>query len=405
MYSNNCDVLKIIHICMCDPYAENWSYHRNISSIQNAIDGHKVFVITTRYAMDENGKGCYINEEPYKNKYGVKVIRLKNKLIHSRIIQSRLRLVNGLYKLLESIEPDIIMVHNPQFWSVFDVTKYKRNNPKVTLLVDSHADYTVSGRNFVSKYILNGIFSRFLMKANIMYFDKLYFITQQTKDFFLELFTKRIPENVIIPLGSRYYPVDEKNEYKSIVRYELNMDEDELLFVHSGKLDKRKKTDVLIKAFSKVKALKAKMLIFGSIPDNMTSVLYPLINADERIIFMGWTDSYTLAKYLCAADIYFQPGMHSITLQNALSCGTPAVVAPNTSYEEYFDNWQFVCDGEKDLEILFLDLSVGKYDLKAMSQSAYVTAEKYFDSRIFAKDMYETHYKRMKKGVKDEKRP
>ena len=65
--------MKIVHICLCDPYAENWSYHRNILSEQNAGDGHKTYIITTEYTMDINGKPGTKEQTEYINQFGVNI--------------------------------------------------------------------------------------------------------------------------------------------------------------------------------------------------------------------------------------------------------------------------------------------------------------------------------------------
>ena len=52
--------MKILHICMCDPYAEDWSYHRNTMSEQNHKDGHDVAIITTQYTMGKDGESLKV---------------------------------------------------------------------------------------------------------------------------------------------------------------------------------------------------------------------------------------------------------------------------------------------------------------------------------------------------------
>lgn len=384
--------MNIVHICMCDAYAEKWTYHRNIISERNAKDGHNVSLITTVFTMDQFGKRKRVSASDTVNEVGVRVIRLNNKLTNNVTLQSRLRYVKGLYNALTELNPDLIMVHNPQFLSMNEVTRYKRNNNCV-LLVDSHADYQVSARNFASRYMLNGILYRRIVRANLDYVDKLYFITSEGKKFFTDLYTKTLPENCIIPLSSKYYDAEEKSNLKRKIRAELGL-KDEILLLHSGKLDPRKNTLTLLKAFSSVPDLNAVLVICGSIPEDNKQTLMPLIEHDSRVKYLGWKSSYELSEFLCAADLYLQPGMHSVTLQNALSCGTPSLVAPHSGYDEFYDKWQIVCSQRDELVTVFQNLMKEKYDFEAMSQSAYRIAKKHFDISIFAEDMYETYEKR-----------
>lgn len=141
--------MKILHICMCDPYAEGWSYHRNTMSEQNHKDGHDVAIITTQYTMGKDGESLKVKPGTFYTKTGIKVVRLKDRVPYLPLfIQDRLRWVVGLYPQLVKEKPDVIMVHDIQFISLKDIVKYKKEYPDVFLCGDNHGDYFNSARTF-----------------------------------------------------------------------------------------------------------------------------------------------------------------------------------------------------------------------------------------------------------------
>ena len=119
------------------------------------------------------------------------------------------------------------------------------------------------------------------------------------------------------PLGGNIFPPEEYAEKRERRRVELGLAPDELLLVHSGKLDALKRTEELLRAFAAVPELKAKLAVIGSIPDDRKELLTSLMEQDSRVQFLGWKSGAELQEYLCACDLYCQPGSLSATMQNA----------------------------------------------------------------------------------------
>ena len=180
-------MLKIVHICLCDEYNEDWSYHRNIISEQNKADGHDTYIITSAYDMNHEGGQGNKDEGITVNKYGITVYRLPNKYFLQDKIQRKIRSVKCLLNSLETIGPDIIMVHNIQTFSLKEIISYKRQHPQVLLLADSHASYDNSAKNFVSKYLINKMLYAPLVRKYFYSFDMFYHIIDSSYTFFNEV--------------------------------------------------------------------------------------------------------------------------------------------------------------------------------------------------------------------------
>jgi len=103
----------------------------------------------------------------------------------------------------------------------------------------------------------------------------------------------------------------------------------------------------------------------------------------------GWKSREDLLDYLCAADMYLQPGSVSATLQNAICCGTPVMIYPHNSYDEYARENCIRVSNEEDMRNMFQDISEGKIDLSSMSYYSYVYARKYLDYKRLAARLYQ----------------
>ena len=380
--------MKIAHICMCDPYAEGWSYHRNALSKQNAKDGHQVYLITSQYTMDKDGFPQKVSAGQYTNEYNVHVIRLRDKYPLPVYIQSKIRIVNGLYNILLNIQPDAIMVHNIQFFSMDEVIKYKKNHPNVHLYGDTHADYWNSGRNFISRKILNGIIYKAIIKRSIKYFDRFFYITLETKEFFGKMYGIDTSSFELTVLCCELMPKKDKELCRKQILEELSIPLDDLLFVHSGKLGKGKKTKELLKAFSQQNNPHMHLVILGSIPSSEKEDLDKLINSDKRITFLGWKDESSLKRYIAASDLYLQPGTQSVTMMNALACGTPVMVFPHRSYQIFFNGCEFAVKNYDDICNTFQIINDNPDILRQKSVYAYEIAHQYIDSHMAAKTIF-----------------
>ena len=191
------------------------------------------------------------------------------------------------------------------------------------------------------------------------------------------------------PLGGFVLNHQDKMEKRERRRKELNIAEGQYLFIHSGKLDKLKRTEELLNAFAAVPELDAKLVIIGSIPEEQKQVLMPLIDSDRRVEFLGWKDAGELQEYLCACDMYCQPGSVSATLQNAVCCGCPVMAYPHEPYvaDLDFGNMLWV-KTEEDMKNEFRKLARGTVDMRILRAGSEKCAGELLDYRALAARLY-----------------
>ena len=380
--------MRIVHIKLSGIYTENFNYHTNGLSECNALDGHETTVITSCLCYKE---GSVIKLPPSDKmlKENLRVIRIPyiNPCRDFRF--QKVRAVRGLYKLLDTLRPDVLFVDSPEFWSLRDVVRYKKDTANVKFYVDTHTAAVNSGTCWFSKNVLCKFFYKSIIQQAIPYIDKFFYISSAEKEFAIENF--QIPETLMefYPLGGR---IPETSDYKfarQIRRQELGVADDEFLFVHSGKLDRLKRTEELLKSFIAVPDLKARLAIIGSVPDSTSESIMPLIEKDERIIYLGWKVFDELLEYLCACDLYLQPGGPSVTFQNAVCCGCPVMVFPYRPYADNYDYHNLIwVKTEDDMAKSFQQIADGVIDLNELKKNSERCAKELLDYRVLARRLY-----------------
>ena len=271
-----------------------------------------------------------------------------------------------------------------------DVIRYKKDHPEVKLYADTHTDYYTSGTNWLSLHVLHRIFYRYLVRRSLPYLEKYFCISDECRQFSLENYG--VPESLLefYPLGGEVLSEEEYETTRSKRRAELGLQEDTPFLVHAGKLEANKQTDRLLRAFAAVPELNAKMAIIGSIPEERKALLTSLMEADKRVVYLGWKSGAELQEYLCACDLYCQPGKVSAIMQNAVCCRCPILLYPHSGYVKDYD-WHNIrwVRTEEDLVDAFRALACGELPLSDMMENSARCARELLDYRALAARLYQ----------------
>ncbi len=169
----------------------------------------------------------------------------------------------------------------------------------------------------------------------------------------------------------------------------LDVDIDQIMFVHSGKIDKHKRTVDILKAFSQVKSDNIRLVLIGSMTEDVKEEVETLIEADSRVSFVGWKTADELMEYLCAADVYVQPGGQSATMQNAICCGCAMMLYPHKSHEPYLQGNGYYIESIEDMKRVFQEISANQSVLKDMKEKSMEIAGELLDYKKLAARLYE----------------
>lgn len=380
--------MKIAHVGPASFYTDGMTYQDNQLAEQNVRDGHQVLYISNAAKYADG----HVVETGYEDKIlpsGVRLVRLPYQPVLTPFISGKVRKVKGLYPLLEDFAPDVILSHDLCYWSVLDVIRYKKDHPEVKFYADTHTAIYNSGTNWLSLHVQHRIFYRYLTQKALPYLEKVLYVGASEADFVAEHYG--VPRKMLefYPLGGYVLPEGEHAEKRLRRRNELGIGEDELLFVHSGKLDAQKRTKELLEAFAAVPELKAKLAVIGVIPETERPALEPLMEADNRVVYLGWKQSEELVEYLCACDLYCQPGSVSATMQNAVCCGCPVMSYPHLPYRKDLDFGNILwVKTREDMEDTFRNLVDRSIDLQVLRAGSEQCARQLLDYRALAARLY-----------------
>ena len=377
--------MKIVFLGLGACYTPGMSYQDNCFNDVLLSQGHDVcYLSNPEMYVDGELVTCRPGTECFPD--GLKLIRVRYVRILTSFVTKKLRAFPGVYQILLDNAPDCIYCHGFDFLPVRDVARYKRAHPEVRVYADTHTNYANSARNCLSRRLLHELYYRSLYKTLESSLEKLFYVGDEERQFALDIY--RVKESLLsyLPLGG-FCPTDE--EYQSMrasAREEFSLRADEILLVHSGKMDPQKKTEQLLRAFSACKDFPGKLALIGSIPEEMRVTLLPLIEADPRIIYLGWKSADELRRYLCACDLYCQPGSVSATMQNAICCRCPVLAYPHESYLRHYDagNLTWVRDEEEILSFL-RKVGAAPEILARMSQLSVAYAAVHLDYRTLVR--------------------
>lgn len=381
--------MKILHLCLSCFYIDGYNYQENVLPRINREDGHEVRIIASTETYVDNQHLGYVEPSEYVTEYGVPIKRLPYVKVGGQFTTVKFRKYPHLYEEIAAFDPDVILSHGLTFWSVRDVIRYKQDHPAVKLYADTHTDAYTSGTNWLSLHVLHRVFYRRLVQKALPYLEKYLCITDESRVFSMEHYG--VPEALteFYPLGGTIPTEAEYAGQRETRRAELGVREDELLLVHAGKLEPQKKTDALLRAFAAVPELKAKLAVIGSIPEETKASLLAQMDADPRVMYLGWKSGVELLDYLCAADLYCQPGKVSAIMQNAVCCRCPILLYPHPGYVKDYDYGNLLwVKTEADMAEALRRIAAGETDLAALEQGSQRCARELLDYRALAARLY-----------------
>ena len=382
--------MRILHICLANFYIDGYNYQENTLPRINKEDGHEVRILASTETFVDNIHLGYVEPSEYVTEYGVPIKRLPYVNMGTRFTTIKFRRYSHVYEEIAAFAPDVILCHGLQFWSFLDVIRYKKKHPEVKLYADNHAAAYNSGMGWLSLHALHRGYYRFLVRKALPYLEKYFYISEASRRFSAENYG--VPETLMefYPLGGTILPEEAYREARARRRAELGLVEDTPLLVHTGKLITLRRTDELLRAFAAVPELKAKLAMIGSIPEDRKALLTSLMESDKRVVYLGWKSGEELQEYLCACDLYCQPGGPSVTMQNAV-CRNCAILA--YPYEDYtkdldYNNFLWV-KTEEDMKAAFRALAEDPSLLAPLQENSRCCARELLDYRKLAARLYQ----------------
>ena len=380
--------MKIVHIVIVGPYTEGMTYQENLLPVCHAKQGHEVTVIANCTFWDKDTiKSTEATEKKIDTNF--KLIRLPFVFVLHSYITEKLRWMHGLYETLRKEKPDFIFLHDVATVSTGQIEKYLEESPSTVLVVDSHSTFLNSAHGWISKKILHGIIYKYSAQKIYKFAKSIYYIEPETKEFLQECYGFPLDKMKFLSLGGTTLHDEDYRRVREKVRRRYAIPEGTTVFLHSGKLDATKRTVELPEAFlhRKHKNDTALYIIGETSNRERRMKIEQLASLDQTIHLLGWKPGEELHDFLCAADVYVQPGEPSATLQVAACCRCGIVARDFACYTEVFGDAEFLFSQEEDLYVFLDVLCASKDKINTLRETTYEKAKQYLDYAVQAEEI------------------
>ena len=381
--------MKIVHLCLASFFPDNYSYQENLLPKFHKELGYDVEVIASTQSFDEHGKVCYLsNVGTYRNEYDIKVTRLPYKTDNK--IWKKLKRYQGCYEAIRRAKPDIIFIHGGQFLDIDQVVRYAKENPKVVIYVDNHADFSNSATNWISKNVLHKIIWRMCENKIEPYTKKFYGVLPVRVEFLKEMYN--LPENKceLLVMGADDEKVESaaRQEVRKKIRMKYGIADDDFLVMTGGKIDKWKtQTLLLMNAVQNIDRKNLKLVVFGSVTQELEEKVKELADG-QKVQYIGWVQAKDSYNYFAAADLVVFPGRHSVFWEQVTGQGIPMLVKdwPGTHHVDLGGNVAFLeNDCVEEIQKKIEELLDNPDEYKKMKEVAMEKGMKVFSYRNIAK--------------------
>ncbi|MCW8965552.1 MAG: glycosyltransferase family 4 protein [Candidatus Pacearchaeota archaeon] len=338
-------------IMLCDFYNENLEYQENLLTKYYAKFEHDVVVITSTFDSVFDYYSCnHDNSWPEKVYYDgkAKIIKLRYRFNYL----NRLRAYTNILPILDEENPDLIYVHDI-IPNMLEAVKYLRKHPNCKMIMDYHADYSNSGKNWLSLSVLHGVIRKWYLDKTRKYLSKIFPVVPAGVKFLHEVYKVPLDEMEVLPLGADTDLAEQCKKSNNLrnLRYKYNIKSNSKVILTGGKLSPRKQTELLIQAFKDLGNENVCLLIVGESAKEDKQYKNMLLQESQdssNIYFVGWLDKVGIYEHLAISDIAVFPASQSIIWQQAISMGLPLIVG-NTGEQsiEYLNIYKNIVILEK----------------------------------------------------------
>jgi 1,2-diacylglycerol 3-alpha-glucosyltransferase len=316
-------------VMLCDFYNESLTYQENLLALYYVKHGHVVTVITSVFdSVFDYVNDQYDRKLPERTYYAgaIKIIKLPYRIN----FLNRVRFFRPLDSMLQEEAPDLILVHDIMF-NLPDAVRYINCHPNARLIMDYHADYSNSGKNWLSLKILHGVIRKRVLDKARPYLQRIFPIVPASTKFLHEIYKVPHEEMELLPLGA---DLDMSHDVQASeigisLRQQYGIPNDSFVVFTGGKLTPAKRTEMLIEAFLLLELVNVWLVVIGDSADVDASYirrLREMANGCTRIVFTGWLNARQVLEYLDMADIAVFPASQSILWQQAIGMNKPLII-------------------------------------------------------------------------------
>ncbi len=374
--------MKIVHISVIGPYTDGLSYQENMLAKYHHLDGHEVILLANQYSFMNDGYPHKVDKGSFISQDGYKYIRLETK--HN--LKYKFKRYKNIIKLLKLIKPDLIFSHGFQYIDILKIARFATSISS-KLIVDNHADFTNSARNFLSKIILHKNLWRIIARKISKHVHVFYGVTPSRVEFLKHVYKVNRSKVKLLIMGVDDEIMRAIKDKTTQLRYHYNIDNADFVITTGGKIDQSKiKIISLIQEISKMNDNSIKLLIFGSIESDIMTKVEKYFN--DNIKYLGWKTSSQVYELMSISDLMFFPGRHSVYWEQSVGLGVPCVFSKKEGFEHLDLNGNCIFLSDQNYGKLILNIK--KNQIQLMRKSALSDQrENFYYSNIAKKCLFD----------------
>jgi 1,2-diacylglycerol 3-alpha-glucosyltransferase len=328
-------------VMVCEFYDEKLEYQDNLLAKYYIANGHDVTIITSTiasvfdYVKDQDrGRG---DAKAYDGAEG-KVIRLPFRVN----LLNRIKIFPSLMAILEAEKPDLLFFHDI-IPNIVEGAAYIRRHPHAKMIMDYHADYSNSGKGWLSLKVLHGIVRKAFLRAAQRQISGFFPIVPAAAEFLHEVYGIDPARMELLPLGTdlKFGAAVQMAGAGPALRKQLGIAEDAFVVFCGGKLNPLKGTEHLIDAVRSIDDARLRLLVVGVVEPSEAAygeMLTQRAGGDPRILFRGWQDRASVYAHLDASDVAVFPASQSVLWQQAIGMGLPVVLGETSDIQPHRQN-------------------------------------------------------------------
>jgi glycosyltransferase involved in cell wall biosynthesis len=335
-------------VMLCDLYDERSQYQENLLAKYYTKHGHGVTIVASTFDTPTDYYADAYDPASVRREYfdgRAKVIKLPYQLN----ILNKLRRFGGVRAILEQERPDLIFVHDIHL-NLSDAAWYKRAHPECRVIMDYHADYSNSAKNWLSLNVLHKVIRRRYLYWNRRAIDKIYPVVPVSAVFLSEVYGIPKSEMELLPLGADIDAAKQAvaNRPGESIRDELGISREAIVIFTGGRLAPLKQTHCLLDAFLQLSDPRIHVVVTGTAApghDDYVARMVGQCGSNPRVHFVGWVEGKDIYSYMDACDFAVFPASQSVLWQQAIAMGLPIVVGQGThlgdqdpTYLNLYDN-------------------------------------------------------------------
>lgn len=310
-------------VMLCDAFFDDLQYQENLLEKYYRKNGHEVTILASNF---KNVFDYYVDDydknEPEYDYISNGITRIVKRK-YSLNILNKFRQIRGVKSLLFEVKPEVIFIHDIHA-NILDAVNYKKKNPSCKIILDYHADYSNSGKNWISINILHKMIRNYFLKKSIKYIDKIYPVVPDSMTFLNEVYGIPLHEMEILPLGVDTDLIQQvkKSDEPNKIRQKIGIKENEILIFTGGKISKLKNIHLIVEAVVEIANPRIHVIIVGKFDNNELEYQEYIekISKGENIHFTGWVGGDEVYNYLLASDIAIFPSSQTVLYQQSLAC-------------------------------------------------------------------------------------